>query len=309
MSSTQIVSIIAIYILLLIIPALFIYWLGFKTNKSKINLLLKLLSVWSYFIFFFYAGTWQFVSYYFRYILLFLLIGATIKALLPFKTLVLFEKKKVWGWTKFVGQVLFAVIFVMSCIQLIPGFSTDEKGINISFPLKEAYIWHGGNLEALNYHQADTSAQHYALDIGKLNKWGLRADGFFPDDLNKYAIYGDTVFAPCDAKVVRVRDSLDNAKIGEEIKVKITGNHIVLEYENCLIVFCHLFKNSLLVSVGDTVRKGQPMARVGNSGHTSEPHLHIHAIAGTDTSKILTGHGIPIYFDGKFLIRNDRIKQ
>jgi murein DD-endopeptidase MepM/ murein hydrolase activator NlpD len=65
-----------------------------------------------------------------------------------------------------------------------------------------------------------------------------------------------------------------------------------------------------MVSVGDIIKKGQPMARIGNSGHTSEPHLHIHAISGTDTSKIIKGgNGIPIYFDGKFLTRNDIVRK
>lgn len=71
-----------------------------------------------------------------------------------------------------------------------------------------------------------------------------------------------------------------------------------------------MLKNSLIVSTGDIVKKGQPIARVGNSGRTTNPHLHIHAIAGTDTNKIIEGgNGIPIYFDGKFPVRNDRMKK
>ena len=67
---------------------------------------------------------------------------------------------------------------------------------------------------------------------------------------------------------------------------------------------------NIMVTTGDIVKKGQPIARVGNSGRTSNPHLHIHACSGTDTSKILHGgNGIPIYFDGKFPVRNDRIKR
>jgi hypothetical protein len=228
---------------------------------------------------------------------------------MQFKTLILFEKKKIWGWTKFVGQFLFLILFFFSCIEVINGFRTEEKGIDISFPLKEGFIGHGGSSEIINYHNADTTAQQYALDITKLNTWGLRATGFFPDDLNQYTIYGDTIFAPCDGEIVKTLDSLDNVPPGVDIKVSPAGNHIVLEYDNSLIVFAHILKNSFMVSMGDYVKKGQPLARIGNSGHTSEPHLHIHAIEGTDTSKILNGNGIPIYFDGKFLTRNDRIKK
>ncbi len=309
MNTLQIVSIVALTIMQLLIPALFIYWTGFRKNKSKINLILKLVTVWTYFIYIFYAGQWSFLPFLLRYIFLFLLIGSTVKALMQFRTLLLFEKKKIWGWSKFVGQFLFSLLFFWGCIEVISGFTTDEKGIDIAFPLKEGFIGHGGSSVIINYHNADTTAQQYALDISKLNAWGLRASGFFPDDLNKYAIYGDTIFSPCDGKIVKTQNGLDNVPPGVDVKASPAGNHIVLEYENSLIVFAHLLKNSLMVAMGDFVKKGQPIARVGNSGHTSEPHLHIHAIAGSDTSKILKGNGIPIYFDGKFLTRNDRIKK
>jgi len=268
------------------------------------------MTVWSFFIYIFYAGNWNFLPYLLRYIFLLLLIGSTIKAVRQFKGLPFLEKKKIWGWTKFVGQFFFSLFFFLVSVKVISGFWTDEKGIDIAFPLKEGVISHGGNSRIINYHQADTTAQHYALDIVKLNGSGLRTTGFFPVDLNEYAIYGDTIFAPCDGKVVKIQDGLDNVPPRVDVKVNPAGNHIVLQYQNNLIVFAHILKTSISVSNGDFVKKGQPIARVGNSGHTTEPHLHIHAISGTDTSKIIKGggHGIPIYFDGRFLTRNDRVK-
>jgi hypothetical protein len=309
MNNLLIIGIILLMIMQLLIPALFIYWTGFRKSKSKTNLILKLLTVWIYFIYIFYAGNWSFLPYLCRYIFLFLLIVTTIKALLQFNSLVIFEKKKIWDWIKFAGQFLFSLFFFLTCIDVINGFKTDEKGIEITFPLKEGFISHAGNSVYINYHHMDTTAQQYALDITKLNSWGLRAAGFFPSDLNKYTIYGDTVFSPCDGKIVNIKDGLENLPLGTQDKFNLAGNNIILEYNNNLIIFAHLLKNSLMVSTGDFVKKGQPIARVGNSGNTTEPHLHIHAISGTDTSKILNGNGIPIYFDGRFLKRNDIIKR
>ena len=293
-----------------VIFPLFLYWVGFRNGKSKINLTLKLLTVWTYFIFIFYTGRWDFLSFFLRYIFLFLLIALTIKALVQFKKLILFDKKTKWGWTKFTGQFLFLLLMFWGCINLISGFSTDEKGIDIAFPLREGFIGQGGNSVLINYHHSDTTTQQYALDIVKLNSWGMLAQGFFPNDLNKYTIYGDTIFSPCDGKIVKIKDGLDNVPIGVLDNLNPAGNHIVLEYENNLIVMAHMLKNSIMVSTGDIVKKGQPLARVGNSGRTTQPHLHIHAITGTDTSKIIQGgNGIPIYFEGKFPIRNDRLKK
>jgi hypothetical protein len=307
MNTLQTVSIIFLVIMQLIIPVLFIYWMGFKTAKSKTNLILKIITVWTYFFFIYYTGRWDFISIYLRYFFALLLILASIKALLFFKRLPWFEKKSTWGWTKFSGEILFSGFFMLACLAVISGFTTEEKGIDIGFPLKEGFIGHGGGSTAINYHNEDSTAQQYALDIVKTNSLGLRASGFFPPDLNEYAIYGDTVYSPCDGKIVKAKDGLDNLPPGSEDKVNLAGNHIILEYQNSLIVFAHLLKSSLLVTGGEFVKKGQPIARVGNSGHTSEPHLHIHAVKGTDTSKILRGNGVPIYFNGKFLVRNDRI--
>ena len=131
-----------------------------------------------------------------------------------------------------------------------------------------------------------------------------------PCDLNKYAIYSDTIFNTCDGKIVKLKDGQDNAPLGVADILNPRSNSIVLEYENNLIVMCHMLKNSIILSKGDIVKKGQPIARVVYSGHTTQPHLHIHAILVTDTSKIIQGgNEIPIYFDGKFPIRNDRIKK
>ena len=288
----------------------FLYWLWVIDDKSKISLILKLLAAWTYFIFIFYTGRWDFLSFYLRYIFLFLLIVGTIKALMQFGRLVLVEKKTIWGWGKFAGQFLFSVLMFWGCIEVISGFSAGEKGIDIAFPLREGFIGQGGNSELINYHHSDTTSQQYALDIVKLNSRGMSAHGFLPADLNKYAIYGDTIFSPCDGTIVKTKDGLDNVSIGVLDNLNPAGNHIVLQYENNLIVMAHMLKNSIIVSAGDPVKKGQPIARVGNSGRTSQPHLHIHAIAGTDTSKIIHGgNGIPIYFDGKFPVRNDRIKK
>ncbi len=229
---------------------------------------------------------------------------------MQYTNLVLVEKKKKWGWVKFVCQILFSLLMISGCIEVINGFSTNEKGIDLAFPLTEGLIGQGGSSILINYHHTDTTSQQYALDILKLNSYGMRAQGLQPDDLNKYAIYSDTIFSPCDCKIVKIKDGLDNVQIGKVDNINPAGNHIILQYEDNLILMAHMLKMSIMVSAGDIVKKGQPLARVGNSGRTTQPHLHMHAIARTDTSKIIEGgNGIPIYFEGKFPTRNDRIKK
>ena len=58
--------------------------------------------------------------------------------------------------------------------------------------------------------------------------------------------------------------------------------------------------DSVVVAQGDKVTTGQILGKVGNSGNTSEPHLHIHAEKD--------GKGVPITFNDRFLVRNSLVR-
>lgn len=72
------------------------------------------------------------------------------------------------------------------------------------------------------------------------------------------------------------------------------------------MVLAHMMEGSIAVTEGQTVDEGQPLGRLGNSGNTSEPHLHIHAWR-TGSGSMLEGEGVPIRFDGRFLVRNSLV--
>jgi len=53
------------------------------------------------------------------------------------------------------------------------------------------------------------------------------------------------------------------------------GNHLILEGDGFYVLLAHLREGSLTVDAGDRVSVGDPLARVGNSGSSLEPHLHL----------------------------------
>jgi len=68
--------------------------------------------------------------------------------------------------------------------------------------------------------------------------------------------------------------------------------------------------NSLDVEKGDVVTVGQSVGTLGNTGNSSDPHLHIHAVAGTPDSIdciYFTCEGIPLKINGRLFIRNDTL--
>ncbi|WP_328743968.1 M23 family metallopeptidase [Gulosibacter sediminis] len=75
----------------------------------------------------------------------------------------------------------------------------------------------------------------------------------------------------------------------------LAGNHIFVESSTGIIVaLCHLQQGSITTQIGARMRTGDPIARCGNSGNSTEPHLHIQAI---DTADIKQARAIPITFN------------
>jgi murein DD-endopeptidase MepM/ murein hydrolase activator NlpD len=75
----------------------------------------------------------------------------------------------------------------------------------------------------------------------------------------------------------------------------VDGNHIVLSIgQGAYAFYAHLLKGSLLVKVGDTVHRGQVIARLGNTGNANASHLHFHVMNGPS---VLGSSGIPYVLD------------
>lgn len=154
------------------------------------------------------------------------------------------------------------------------------------------------------------AAQKYAIDFSKLNNFGLRANGIYPSDLSKYAIYGSNVLAPCNGQVIGIESSIvDNNPPKMDYK-NFFGNYILLHCSGNTVVLAHLKKNSARVVLGQEVKISEIIANVGNSGESTEPHLHIHAVKGIeiDIEKLINdAHPIPLIINERFLIRNDKL--
>ncbi|WP_228922137.1 M23 family metallopeptidase [Streptomyces sp. DH7] len=77
---------------------------------------------------------------------------------------------------------------------------------------------------------------------------------------------------------------------------RIIGNHVILDLgDSTYAVYAHVQRGSLRVKAGDTVHAGQRLGRVGNSGNTTEPHLHFHLMDGPDPD---SARGVPFSWRG-----------
>ncbi len=150
----------------------------------------------------------------------------------------------------------------------------------------------GGTTVAANYHVGYPN-QCYAYDL-LITHNGKTHQGD-SSKLSSYFIYGMPVLAPCAGKVVYTFDTdPDMAPGAMDGGTLPTGNHIIMEVAPHQYLFlCHLQPHSILVKKGDTVTEGQKLALAGNSGNTSEPHLHMHV---QDNKNFDLGEGIPLLF-------------
>lgn len=179
----------------------------------------------------------------------------------------------------------------------------------LSLPFSEGryYVGQGGQTRLLNHHQGIAS-QKFAIDFLRLNAAGTRCRGLYPPVLERYAIYGAIVTSPCDGAVTHVVDNIPDLIPPETDRRDPAGNHILIELRDSpgtYVLLAHLQQGSAVVKTGEKVRAGQPAGKIGNSGNTSEPHLHIQIKKGGRPDAWSDGEGAPMLMDGRFLVRGD----
>ena len=173
----------------------------------------------------------------------------------------------------------------------------------LQLPFKDEWtvIW-GGDTKELNYH-VESRAQKNAFDMVVTDSKGrsYKTDGQSNED---YYAFGKEIIAPCDGEMVLVVDGVKDNKVGEMNSFNVGGNMVILKTaENEFLVFCHFKHLTIQVKEGQKIKAGQLLGLCGNSGNSSEPHLHFH-IQNAENINVATG--IKCYFDN--LVVNGQIK-
>lgn len=287
----------------ILLPAFLLISLWRSEYTRRSEWLLNVFAVSAALLFVFLTARWDFTSYYLRFALPVLLAAAAYASYRRTTRSQEGSRKP-----KLPGLIaITAVLIIFSSLSVIAlwGLKAPEGALQLAYPLRGAtyYIGGGGNSRFINGHQASES-QKFALDILRLNTLGNRASGLAPDDLQRYPIFGDTVYSPCSGTVLRAVDELEDLRPPEMDLENVAGNHVVLACQGFEVVLAHLKQGSIPVTSGMEVIEGEVIGQVGNSGKTTQPHLHLHAERGDELEEIFNGEGVPIELDGRFLVRN-----
>lgn len=205
-----------------------------------------------------------------------------------------------------------SLLLLTGIVEALQARSAPTDTVNVHWPLQPGSyaIVHGGVTETTNHHYPVT-AQRFALDVVSVNALGMRARGLAPSALDDYYTFKVQVLSPCAGQVVLLANDHQDNPPWQFDEQAPAGNFVAI---HCLaptdmtLVLAHLERGSVKPALGDWVEPGTPLGRVGNSGNTSEPHLHMHAVRGRETSLdslLFTGRGVPLSVGNVFLVRND----
>jgi murein DD-endopeptidase MepM/ murein hydrolase activator NlpD len=206
----------------------------------------------------------------------------------------------------------------------VDGHATEFKG---SIPIKSEFaqnkyifplrgIWYVGYGASFHTGHRWAVPEEFALDIAKVGESGLshKGDGTRFDD---YYAYGADVVAAADGRVISAANDQPEdpsamqrpnetqeayfARLqkeqGERLTkglTAITGNYVMIDHgKNEYSLYAHLQLGSVHVHVGDQVKTGDAIGKLGSSGNSTEPHLHFHVCDKPDP---LMCAGIPVNF-------------
>ncbi|MGD3105566.1 M23 family metallopeptidase [Streptomyces sp. YGL11-2] len=198
-----------------------------------------------------------------------------------------------------------------------------REAVTVAAPVAGRWTALNSPADKVPSHGTRDYGQEYAIDIVVAPGAGSRSgpDWWPPArPAAAFPAFGAPLFAVADATVVRVedgqRDHLSRTSwlaLGYFFLVesvvrslggarRVIGNHVVLDLgDGTHALYAHVRRGSAAVRPGDRVRTGQPLGECGNSGNSTEPHLHFQLMNGADPD---TADGVPFIWRGIGVPRN-----
>ncbi|WP_448611314.1 M23 family metallopeptidase [Geodermatophilus sp. URMC 60] len=199
-----------------------------------------------------------------------------------------------------------------------PARDRDAQGVEISLPFAGRWLARNSPARRVPSHGTDLFGERYAIDFVGVDDrhrpagtrdWRTLVATEPPE---RFVAFGRPVRAPGDGTVVHVHDaepdhearrsqlSLVPYALGQAGRLRrgagaAAGNHVVVHLlgSGAFVLLAHLQLGSVRVSPGQEVVDGQEIARCGNSGNSTQPHVHLQVMDGADP---FVAHGLPMTF-------------
>lgn len=193
--------------------------------------------------------------------------------------------------------------------------------VELDYPFTGRWRVRNSPADRVPSHGTTLFGLSYAIDFVPVDADGRSAPftsrSFLrPEPPTTFSGFGRLVLSPVDGTVVgahdaepdhpayrglpSVRYALTQRQRLRQGWLDIIGNHVLVETRTgsgmtVVVALCHLQRSSVTVKVGQPVRRGDGVGRCGNSGNSTEPHLHLHAVDGRG---LMRARAVPITFRG-----------
>ena len=179
----------------------------------------------------------------------------------------------------------------------------------LTLPFKGTWlVSNGGRTPETNNHirPADKGPQNqlYAYDFRIQNTGKEKI-------LEDYPVFGKEVLAPGDGTIIQVINGAIDVNIGERDRSVGVGNAVIIDHQNGeYSLLCHFKHDSIKVKVGDKDKQGEVLGLCGNTGNTTQPHIHFNLQDGPlmHTAKALPAQFKKIVVDGETEINYEPIR-
>jgi hypothetical protein len=195
--------------------------------------------------------------------------------------------------------------------------SPSSGPVLLSLPFTGRWLVQNSPARRVPSHGTDLLGERYAIDFVGVDHRRRTADrrdwrtALATEPAERFHSFGRPILAPADGVVVRAHDgepdhgarrsqlALLPYALGQPARLRegvnaIAGNHILLRLaEGVFVGLVHLRTGSLRVAPGDRVRTGEPIGECGNSGNSTQPHVHVQVMDSADLS---VARGLPMVF-------------
>ncbi|SNS74661.1 Peptidase family M23 [Streptosporangium subroseum] len=192
------------------------------------------------------------------------------------------------------------------------------REVVLSLPFEGLWLARNSPARRVPSHGTDLLGERYAIDFIGVDHRHRTADRrdwrtfLATEPAERFFAYGRPILAPADGVVVGVHDGeIDHVgrrsqltlvpyALGQVARLRqgiaaIAGNYLIIALRDggAFVALVHLRAGSVRVALGEEVTTGQPIAECGNSGNSTQPHVHVQVMDSPDLS---VAQGIPMAF-------------
>lgn len=200
-----------------------------------------------------------------------------------------------------------------------------SRSVDLAFPFTGRWLVQNSPANRIPSHGTMLFASSYAIDFVPVNDAGRTARFSLgsllrPQPPELFPGFGRPVLAPAAGIIVAAHDTEHDhpayrgfPSIGYALTQRrrasagwkaLAGNHIFIESDDGVVIaLCHLQRSTIVARPGQRVAAGDLVSRCGNSGNSTEPHLHVQAF---DASAVERARAVGFSFNGS-LPRNGQI--